>query len=211
VATIFNLRGTNGSGKSALARHFLPPNLAGDLQGGPVDLSWYYAPTKRDPQRRLRAEGYGSTEWPGGLVTVGPYRSACGGMDALPSFQVCQWAVAYAASQLPCRTVIAEGVLASTVFGSWAEFARAITAAGHTFVWTYLQTPVEVCLERIAQRQREAGAERPIKKDQVRMKVNAIDATRTRAREAGFPVLDLPFGAEREALEHCVMTGTFTW
>jgi hypothetical protein len=204
MGTVYNIRGTNGSGKSTLARAFLP-DLKGNAvpcDGGPVDLNWYDAPTKKDPDRRLRVEGHVKATLGQKLIvgTVGPYRTACGGLDAVPSFSVQQDAIRDMLMRLLVPNVIAEGVLASTVYGSWAVFADYLERSGDRLAWVYLTTPLEVCLERIQARQRAAGKEREIKTDLVADKVKAINATRTKALAAGRLVYDLPFGAEVEAL-----------
>jgi predicted ABC-type ATPase len=210
MALVINIRGTNGSGKTTLARRYLPPNLGGDERGGPVDLVHYAAPTKRDPQRRASVEGYGRTDLR--TILVGSYKTACGGLDTIASFDR-QHAAIRAAIRILERfphdvqrqasgdnTVIAEGILASTVFGSWGEFASDLKEVGHQFAFTYLQTPLDVCLERIRARQEAAGKVRDIKVELVESKVRAIAATRAKALHEGHLVYDLPFGGETEAL-----------
>ena len=57
---------------------------------------------------------------------------------------------------------------------------------GHGVLIAYLDTPVELCLERITARQIAArGEAREIKADQVAAKVKAIAATRARFDAAG--------------------------
>jgi predicted ABC-type ATPase len=208
VGTVWNIRGTNGSGKSTLARAFLPPNPRGDAEGGPVDLAWYAAPTKRDPVRRKRSEGTVRKFDGIGLVgLIGRYDTACGGMDALPSFDVQQRSIAEMLSSptLHADHVLAEGILASTVYGSWADFARACRENEHRFAFVYMHTPLDVCLRRIKARQAAAGREREIKEDLVRDKFAAIMRTRDKAVADGQLVYDLPHdptegGREAQAL-----------
>ena len=201
MSTVYNIRGTNGSGKTTLARAFLP------AAGGRVDLNWYDSPTKRDPSRRLRVPGY-INSIPGDRVgLIGSYATPTGGLDTVPSFPIQQAAIAYMLENLKVEHVIAEGILSSTVFGSWADFDLSLMDLGrHHFAWVYLQTPIELCLERIAARQRAAGRERPIKEELVRDKVKAVAATRTKALAAGRLVYDLPVGGEENALR-AIMRG----
>lgn len=206
MTLILNLRGTNGSGKSTLARGFIPASaFHGNEDGGPVDLVHFPSPTKKDPGRQGQVEGYGSRGM--AAMIVGSYKTACGGLDTIASFSRQHAAIRAAcrimnqASSPRVASVIAEGVLASTVFGSWADFARETAEAGNPFAWVYLHVPLEVCLDRIRRRQLETGGkEREIKKDLVVDKIKAISATRTKAIAAGFPVYDLPFGHEAAAL-----------
>jgi hypothetical protein len=206
VGIVINIRGTNGAGKTTLAKAFLPPNLRGDSHGGPVDLNWYSSPTKRDPLRQLRVEGYvRHDEDEPTIAVVGPYRTATGGLDNVPSFAVQQAAILYALGEgsntysqvfREVDAVIAEGVLASTVYGSWGEFAATVKDLGHQFAFCYLQTPLDICFDRIRQRQEASGKVKEIKRDLVADKFKAIAATRAKALAAGKLVYDLPFGGE---------------
>jgi thymidylate kinase len=172
---LVQIRGTNGSGKTTLARRLIgeSPN--------PVDLVWYPRPTRRDPDKKASVEGYGGNCW----LAVGSYRQGCGGMDTIPSFDLQQQGCARAleiGGELGCR-VVSEGVLASTVAGSWLEFFKSLRAP---VLVAYLDTPLELCLERIRERQRASGrGERDVKVDQIAAKVRAIEATRARFQSAG--------------------------
>lgn len=182
---IINIRGTNGSGKTTLARAFQEPGAR------VVDLAQYSKPTKSEPDRKLWSTGVLS-EVPGlgKVICVGPYHTPTGGMDALPSFDVNQDAINAAARM--ADHVICEGVLASTVAGSWLKFFSQFDYPDHEPVIAYLDTPVDVCLQRIRERQARAGKVREIKEDQVRDKVRAINATRAKFDAAGIRTIDLP-------------------
>ncbi len=180
---IINIRGTNGSGKTTLARRFISEHAA------VTPMVAYPNPTKREPDRQSWATGtFSVLPGVGRVICVGPYNTPTGGMDALPSFDVCQRSVE-AAARLADH-VICEGVLASTVFGSWYDFFSGFNKG--EVVVAYLDTPIEVCLARIRERQAAAGRVREIKEDQVRDKVRAIAATRPRFDAAGIRTIDLP-------------------
>lgn len=219
MITIYNLRGTNGSGKTTLARSFIAgdpaavPNRPG-VEGSPtvVDLTWYDSPTKADPGRRKAVEGYCSPHLLPNtdVLVVGSYRTACGGLDAVPDFKT-TFAALDGAVRI-CRdhpraehqAIVCEGVLASTVWGSWGEYAAGLDLVhgeGVDFAFCYLDTPLEVCLERIRKRQEAAGRVRDIKTVLVADKIKAIAATRRRALEAGALVYDLPFENAEEVLK----------
>jgi hypothetical protein len=219
LITVYNIRGTNGSGKSTLARSFIrgdvtaPPNRPGDPNSPlMVDLTTYPSPTKQDPGRRRFVEGYGNPGEQLDVLVVGSYRTACGGLDAVPNFETTFKALDRAIEimrlqgKAPEQAIIAEGVLASTVWGSWGAYAtklreRCAPPNGHAQIaFCYLDTPLEVCLERIRARQKAAGKEREIKEELVRDKVKAVAATRTRALEAGHLVYDLPYQIADTAL-----------
>lgn len=185
---IINIRGTNGSGKTTLARSLIEPDPV------PVDLVWYHSPTKKDPERRQCVEGWGN---PGSFIAIGSYRQGCGGMDTVPSFDLQQQAVRFAA-HWPMDVgrpshVICEGVLASTVAGSWLEFFQnKDNFDGHEVVIAYLDTPLELCLERIKARQIASGrGEREIKTELVAAKIKSIAATRAKFDAAGIRTVTL--------------------
>ena len=199
MTTVFNIRSTNGGGKSTLARAFL-------TGGERVNLDLYAAPTKKDPARALPYPGYYSHTLD--VLTIGSYETACGGMDKHPAgkgFEVpinaLRWALHHNDPIKP-RSVICEGVLASGVYGSWAAFDDELQAQGHRLAFVYLHTPAEVCLERIRDRQRAAGKEpaAPGTPDHARMVENVTGkwmvtmATRTKALRDGRLVYDLPPG-----------------
>ena len=193
---IINIRGTNGSGKTHLARQLIGENAT------PVDLVTYPSPTKRDPNRVKHVEGWGV---PNNFLAVGSYRQGCGGMDTIPSFDLQQQAVRVAeewrkggkpmAGDGP-EYVVCEGVLASTVAGSWLEFFSNMKIGGTDILIAYLDTPLELCLERIRQRQIAAkGEAREIKVDQVAAKVKAINATMRRFESTGIRCVTLRHGS----------------
>lgn len=210
--TIYNIRGPNGSGKSTLARSCIAgdpaaaPNRPG-VRGSPtmVDLHWYSSPTKKDPKRQKAVEGYVARKDNYEVITLGSYRTACGGLDATPNFDAAFNSLDSAVellhlSEAEHRAIVCEGVISSTVWGSWGRYASELSEIGSAqFAFCYLIPPLEVCLERIRERQRAAGGEKPIKEDLVADKIKAVSATRLKALEAGHIVYDLP--AERSARE----------
>lgn len=188
---IINIRGTNGSGKTTLARQLIGPNPA------PVDLIVYDSPTKRNPNRKAFVEGWGNENF----LAIGSYKQGCGGMDTVPSFDLQQKAVLAASrwerDRKPFpgpapRHVVCEGVLASTVAGSWLDFFIGCQGLGHRVLIAYLDTPLELCLDRIRARQIAAkGEAREIKKDLVENKIKSINATRDKFRAAGIDTVTL--------------------
>lgn len=186
MKTFLNIRGTNGSGKSTLARSLFGPNPT------TVSLVSYL----NRAQRTKLATGRLNEQTR--VCVVGDYSTMAGGLDKLPSFEVQLQAVESALSLPNVQVVVAEGVLASTVLGSWAAHAKKLSLQGHRVVWAFLTTPVEVCLARIQQR----NGGKPIKENLVRDKWNQIDRVRQRAeliRE--ITVVQLPFGREKETLQ----------
>lgn len=197
---IINIRGTNGSGKTTLARKFQD-----DPSAHIVNLVDYPAPTKKNPEAIKFVTGV-VTDLPGlGTVCcVGSYTQAQGGLDTVPNFELQRRAIAHAAAVYD--HVICEGILASTVAGSFVEFFSKMQAGGKPVAVCYLDTPVDICLARIKMRQELAGKVRDIKTDQVRDKVKSIAATRAKFDAAGIPTYSLfSRNDEAEAQLHIIM------
>lgn len=193
---IINIRGTNGSGKTTLVREL----LGGDPY--PVDLVEYLSPTKRQPERKRWVEGCVARDHM--FIAVGSYRQGCGGMDTVPSFDLQQQGVFRASNRSSVRHVLCEGVLASTVAGSWRDFFLSLRQ--QRVIVAYLDTPLELCLERIRQRQRASGrGEREIKQELVESKVRAIAATRPKFEEAGIRTITLRHGSAAEDLKEALL------
>ena len=184
---IINIRGTNGSGKTHLVR-----DLLGEDPFFPVDLAQYPSPTKKNPDRVKWVEGWGH---PGGFLAIGSYERGCGGMDTIPNFALQQNAIWRAHTWEgmagdPPKHVLCEGVLCSTVFGSWYDFFNQFDRS--EVLIAYLDTPLELCLKRIRERQKASGrAEREINTDLVANKMRTIQSTRKKFGRAGFQTVTL--------------------
>lgn len=182
---IINIRGTNGSGKTTLARAF----QNGSAQE--VKLVQYDAPTKADPKRQKWVTGTLShVEGLGRVICVGSYAQAQGGLDTVGTFGLQQAAVMRAFGE--AEHVICEGVLASTVAGSWLSFFRGFHDTLAPVAICYMDTPVELCLERIRERQERAGKVREIKQELVHDKVKSIAATRSKFKALDIPTYTVP-------------------
>lgn len=191
---IIQIRGTNGSGKTTLARRYV---------AHPVKLAEYNSPLKLRPDRMLDVVGGWSKHSDLGTVcAVGSYGPAQGGLDTVPNFAVQQEAVEAAAKQFD--HVICEGILASTVAGSWLDFFRSL---GKPVMIAYLDTDVETCLANIKARQKAADKVRDIKEDLVRDKVTAIERTRNKFQLAGVPTTTLNYGQAEQQLRELLQKG----
>jgi predicted kinase len=184
MKTFLNIRGANGSGKSTLARAFFGENDA------TVDLAHYKTKSGRDRSVTGRSNPDRNA------LVVGDYSTMAGGLDKVPNFAL-QFA-AIEAGLLLEDLVVAEGVLASTVYGSWAMHAEKLAAEGVRVIWAFLDTPLEVCLERIQKR----NGGKPIKEDLVANKVRSIAKVRLKAIDnPAIVVVDLPYGSPASKLE----------
>lgn len=140
--TIINIRGTHGSGKSTIVKTLIDRYNAlpvGDVfnkksLGYVLTLSW------------LDHDVY----------VVGSYETACGGCDAIQPYADIWPRVEHYAAM---GHVLFEGALVSSSYGN---IGRSSEAYGNDFVFAFLDTPLSVCLERIAARRRARGDERPV-------------------------------------------------
>lgn len=169
---IVNLRGTNGSGKSTVARDLI------DLDQDAMRVTLVMYRTKAG--REAGVFGYRLPNLR--VVVVGKYETACGGCDGIKTQDLICDAVRAAADLEP--NVLFEGVIVSTLYSRYAELAKEFP---RRFAFAYLDTPLKTCLKRI---QRRNGG-KPIKEDLVAAKIRAIESTRQKAIADGFPVFEI--------------------
>ena len=138
---IVSLRGTSGSGKTTVAFTFLKNyeyeeivNDKGKTVGYKISV-----PDLKNP-----------------IYLIGPYKTACSGCDQIPTQQeAADRAVHYHQS----GHVLMEGLLASAA-GPAGAVTKTIQETGEA-VFAIMDTPVELCLERVQARRTARGDERP--------------------------------------------------
>jgi predicted ABC-type ATPase len=194
MKTFVNIRGTNGSGKSTLARRFFGENDA------TVELvNQTFLRKKAEEQLQIRVTGRINPDTM--TCVIGDYGTMAGGLDKVRTFEAQFAAINSALALADVNVVVAEGVLASTVFGSWADHSRKLASEGVRVVWAFLTTPVAECLRRIQVR----NGGKPIKEELVRDKWEQIDKVRQRAElTRGIIVVQLPVGQEWETLQEAI-------
>lgn len=167
---IINLRGTHGSGKSTVVAE-----LIRCFNGAAV----------KDPDKPKKPLGYVAT-LPNGktLGVVGPYHTACGGCDAIQPYSLI-WPRVMAA-RATCAHVIFEGALVSSSYGN---IGRASEEFGDEFVFAFMDTPLEVCLERIRARREARGDMRPLNPDNTTKKAHSVE--RSKAKFEGRRVVEI--------------------
>lgn len=195
MTKLINIRGTNGSGKSETIRGFLDlsEGLANDGVGGyapaKIDLHHFEYETKAGKMKPGVVEGYAVPKER--VIIVGTYGTQAGGMDKIKTTELCREAIRNAvkiARQLDYTAVLFEGILCSTVFGSWLEFDKEMDGIGAKYHWCFLLPSLKTCLERIQAR----NGGKPIKEDLVLNKIRSVKSSRTKAIFAGRRVYDLP-------------------
>lgn len=143
---IVNIRGCNGSGKTTIVRRFLEKLSVQPLGGKPG-----------------RPAGYQVDASPWGInapvFVVGSYENACGGTDGINTQEEIAERVVKA---VPLGHVLVEGLLMSK---SSNKGHVAPILKEHGAIFAFLDTPWDVCLERVLNRRKQAGNEKPFDPD----------------------------------------------
>ena len=164
---IINLRGTSGSGKSTVARTFLD-----HLPHEPLSDS-----TGKVKGYKVNATAAGLTQ---PLFIVGRYESACGGGDTLRSEEE--------ASELCAKAQLSGHVLFERMLtsgsGPKGQFASTFLGTGK-ITYAVLDTPLDVCLERVMARRVERGDDRPFNSENTRNKHVQAHRAAEKLKDAG--------------------------
>jgi hypothetical protein len=132
---LINVRGASGSGKSTAVLGVLAQCPHRPIYGALGRLPEAYA---------LRARQ---------AFIIGPYTSDCGGCDRILPFALVPQLIEKYAQQ---GHVVFEGLLISTFYGDIGRLMETRDS-----VVMFLDTPLEVCIERVEARRRAAGNFRP--------------------------------------------------
>lgn len=176
-----NVRGCNGSGKTTLLRMLARDPLC---RVENVHVTHEY----KDRKTQEKVRGYHApipvTYAPGGVALLGDYTPGAtgttAGCDRIKTQEAAKNALELIAQDPAVRVVLFEGVVVSTIYRPWKDWAE----ANGGMLWAFLDTPLEVCLDRIQKR----NGGKPVKEDLVAGKWRTINGVRTKAEKAGLPV-----------------------
>ena len=170
---IVNIRGCNGSGKSTI----------------PISMM------ELDPEFEVVKLGVSKTGKPCspaltifhklGWIALGTYFNKTGGMDTYKSNAETEMALMYALRNYPEYDIVMEGVIASTIKSTYAELFRELEEDGHQVLVMAFVPPLEVCLERIQER----NGGKPIKEELVLVKWNSVNSGVEYFRKEGLTCL----------------------
>jgi hypothetical protein len=140
---IINLRGTSGSGKTHTARSFLeycsPDIVVYGENDKPVAHCVYFNMMP--------------------VYFLGTYANVCGGCDTIRTQDlVCSYIRHF--SQF--GHVIFEGLIISHTFSRYAALWKELTDYGMPFVFAYMDTPLEICIDRVKARRLAKGNMKPL-------------------------------------------------
>lgn len=172
MSTIVNLRGTSGAGKSTVVHTLLSMyqhqvvEHFGVRGNRPLVYELCLCSPKGTPSEHPRPH----------LYVVGPYKTQCGGCDAITGYQdvLPPLLTKYARK----GDILFEGLLISGGYGSVGRaMGRLMTTGGHSTVFALLDTPLELCLERVNARRRARGVEEPVNPKNTEQKYKAAHAS----------------------------------
>lgn len=166
MTRFINVRGTNGSGKTTLLR-----NLARDY--GVVQVK--HVTAQRQPK------GVPITVLNRGCALVGDYsanaKGTTAGLDRIKTQAGAKEAIVNAAWLDNVSIVLFEGILVSTIYTPWRDWSR--SKGG--MIWAYIDTPIDVCIKRVQER----NGGKTVKTELIHKKDRMITRTRERADADG--------------------------
>ena len=167
---IIKIHGCSGAGKTTLVRQFLiDPNKHMDRTGKKVEANQVWIPDVYIP-----------------TYILGSYENNCGGMDTVSSSKRAMELVAQFHSM---GHVIHEGLLQSTYYGAMGTDSQKY---GDNYIYAFLDTPIELCLERVIARRDEQGTTKSLNQQLTRDKHRTILRLRNRLEAEGIhKVIDL--------------------
>ena len=167
---IVSLRGTSGSGKSTVAFKMFEKFPREEIIGGDGKVKGYI----------VNASEAG-LQHP--IYVLGKYTTQCGGCDQIPTQQeAADRAVHYHQS----GHVLMEGLLASAA-GPKGAVTATIQETGEA-IYAIMDTPLDVCLDRVRARRAARGDERPFNEKNTRDKWTQTRSTASALYNLGYDV-----------------------
>jgi hypothetical protein len=118
-------------------------------------------------------------------VALGTYFNKTGGMDTYGNNEQTKQALKYALKHYPDYDIVMEGVIASTIKSTYAQLFKTLEKRGHQVLIMAFLPPLEVCLERIQQR----NGGKPIKEELVAGKWRTVESCVKYFRDEGLTTL----------------------
>lgn len=173
---VVKLGGCNGSGKSTLAFALLDfphtPFYDDIVPGGKV--AGYII---EHPKARIRL--------------LGRYETACGGIDALGNVDIWAALAKKYSADYTVDIVFLEGLMSGKVYGQLGAWSERPEQRGR-WVYCFMDTPFEVCVERVLARRRAKGNLAPFDPERtMRSTFRGVEGAERLARAAGHTVFRL--------------------
>lgn len=163
---IIKIMGCSGAGKTTAARALLDMAEATDVVKNQKDKDEAYITTQPSV--------------PSPVILLGNYRGAnCGGMDTVDSAAE---AIRLVGHYAPLGHVVHEGLLQSTYYGKMGTDSLQY---GDRYIYAILNTPIEVCLQRVVQRREANGSTNKFNPQLTRDKHASVQRAWETARSRG--------------------------
>jgi hypothetical protein len=169
---IIKIHGTSGAGKTTAVLSLMERTISKEVIGNP----------KRPEAYKLKVP-----ELHHPLYVLGSYENTCGGMDTVSDVHK---QIELIQSYAGLGHVIYEGLLLSTYYGS---VGAAVADYGKRHIWAFLDTPVDICIERVKQRRLAAGNTKPLNERNTRERIKPINSLKARLTRMGANVIDLHY------------------
>jgi uridine kinase len=176
---IYNIRGTNGSGKTTFVRTILD-----QMGGGPI--GW------RGPKRN-KVEAYAGEYKGKSIVILGSYEAACGGMDTVTDIND-RVDMIHTYANKGYDIMLLEGLMMSHAIGRMGE---AMKLYKHTLA--FLDTPLEKCIDRVIARRHEKGNYEEFDPKNVVKDHHAVSLCYKNCIKQGLPAIMIDHNATMEA------------
>ena len=141
MTIVVKLGGTNGSGKTSVARALLG-RMKGCLALGTLPNS-------------KKFKGYGGTIDGKFWSVLGSYETACGGMDTISDKNIRLDLIKAEILNDENAVVFFEGLITGKTYGAIGELSEVDNGA--RWMYAFMDTPFEVCVERVLARRQEAA------------------------------------------------------
>lgn len=176
MPTIYNIRGTSGSGKTHLVRRVM-------------ELYDRRVAYRREGRKQPIGYTYHREDGPA-LAIVGHYETTCGGCDTIPKMEDIFELVKDSATA--GHDVIFEGLLISADVNRTQELERWAQERGVRMEVIALSTPLQECLDSVNARRRARNPDLPpVKEKNTASKFNGVKKSLERLRQAGVEAYEL--------------------
>jgi hypothetical protein len=176
---VINVRGTSGSGKTTVIRGVMGAGVTTKLFGEPEPDGSLFGKTPTTPEA-YRVEPQHQPPDGRPFFVIGSYEAVCGGCDAIHTQdEICARVRRYAAQ----GHVLMEGLLMSHLFSRYAALDRELQPT--PYIWAFLDTPLELCIERVEKRRRERFAKKPLNPHNTIQKWNDMRRVYAKCQAAG--------------------------
>lgn len=171
MSLLVYLHGTNGSGKSTLARAVMA--AAGRPMNYLLNLNF-------------PLESQDNTVMSSGVVLIGKYKNACGGVDGIQPYAAVHHRMSFARCQ--GRASFAEGLITPGI-----DTCKRFAQEHDRTVFILLDTPDTVCIQNVLKRRKAKGNTKPYSPDNLHRKARSARSWANNLEASGLEVHRLQY------------------